>query len=443
MTALLLFAIILAFLVVAHELGHYVVARLRGVQVLEFGVGLPPRVFGIERGGTVYSLNLLPLGGFVRMLGEDEATMPKDPRAFSKKGPYSRLAILGAGAGVNALLPILLLTAVLALPHQVATSDVVIAEVVEGAPAHAAGVRAGDIVRVADGREVDRSSVLQEAIHLRLGADSTWEVERGSERFNVMLQPRIAPPPGQGATGIRIVNARVSVADVAPGSAAARSGLRAGDSLLLLRSESVLAQRLHQVLTEAGAEEALAAALSDVPGAGAQAVILRDGAIVTLPLADARALSGAALLERPTESRSQPLWVAFPNAFRELGDIMFAFRNEISRILAGASRLEVAGPVGIAQITGEVADAGLGPLITWTALLSINLAIFNLLPLPALDGGRMALVLLELARGGKRLAPERERLLHVLGFAMLMAVAVMISINDIRRLLSGGSLLGG
>ena len=93
--------------------------------------------------------------------------------------------------------------------------------------------------------------------------------------------------------------------------------------------------------------------------------------------------------------------------------------------------------MGIAQITGDVARAGLSPLITWTALLSINLAIVNLLPIPALDGGRITFVLLELARGGRRLAPQKERIVHLAGFALLIGTVIIISVNDIRRLVSG------
>ena len=100
----------------------------------------------------------------------------------------------------------------------------------------------------------------------------------------------------------------------------------------------------------------------------------------------------------------------------------------------------MAGPIGIAQITGDVARIGLSPLVTWTALLSLNLAIVNLLPIPALDGGRIAFVLVEMARGGRRLAPQKERLVHAVGFALLIGAIIAVSVNDVRRLLSGWSL---
>jgi len=130
-------------------------------------------------------------------------------------------------------------------------------------------------------------------------------------------------------------------------------------------------------------------------------------------------------------------------SFRQTWDVLVIFRNEVSRIIAGASSIDLVGPVGIARITSEVAGAGLSPLLMWTALLSINLAIVNLLPIPALDGGRIMFVLIELARGGRRLAPEKERIAHMVGFAILISGIVAVSIGDIRRIVSGESVFGG
>ena len=192
MTTVLLFLGILGFLVIVHELGHFTVAKLRGVQVLEFGLGYPPRVFGFKYGDTTYTLNLLPLGGFVRMLGEDTAPDPNDPRAFTNKGPFTRLAILVAGAAMNAIVPVFLLTIVLMLPQDVTVTDVVVTNVVPNAPAERAGVQPGDVVRVVDGRQIDNSTVLQQAIQLRLGAESTWEVEQAGVLRQVRLVPRVA-----------------------------------------------------------------------------------------------------------------------------------------------------------------------------------------------------------------------------------------------------------
>ena len=427
----LLFLAILGFLVVAHELGHLAAAKASGVRVLEFGVGFPPKALGFRFGGTDYRLNLLPLGGYVRMLGEDEAEGSSDPAAFANASALRRLAILSAGVAVNAVLPVFLLTAVLALPQDVATADVVVTRVTQDSPAASAGVEVGDVVREVDGRRVLHSPSLQQAIHLRLGAETVWLVEREGQRREARVRPRVDPPPGEGAAGVEIANARVAAAEVERGSAAATAGLQAGDTLVLIRGGGASEQTLRA--SDVGAALAAAAA-----GAGdVEALVLRRGRLVSLALADAGALDGAAWTERPPERQRLPLWRAFLGSFGWMGDIFVSFRNEVSRIAAGASSFEVAGPVGIAQLTGEVAGGGARPLVVWTALLSMNLALVNLLPLPALDGGRIAFVLVELARGGRRLAPEKERLAHMVGFAVLMAGVLLISVNDIRRLLEG------
>ena len=151
----LLFLAVLGLLVIVHELGHFTAAKLARVQVLEFGVGLPPRVFGFTWGGTTYSLNLLPLGGFVRMLGEED---PTAPASFAGKRAWQRLVILGAGSTMNAVLPVLLLTVVFMTPQPVLVTDVTVLSVAPGSPAERAGSEPGDLVRTADGKRIANSS---------------------------------------------------------------------------------------------------------------------------------------------------------------------------------------------------------------------------------------------------------------------------------------------
>lgn len=429
----LAFIAVLVVLVVVHELGHFAVAKLSGVRVLEFGVGYPPRLLSFTRGDTRYSLNLLPLGGFVRLLGEED---PRGPESFAAKSAWRRLAILGAGSGMNALLPVLLFTALFLTPQQVVVTDVAVLGVAPGSPAQEAGVLPGDVVRTASGRPVDNSTTLQKAIQLRLGADVTLEVERQGRLVEVRIpEARVAPPPGEGAVGVLLSEGRLTVAAAAPGTGAAVAGLREGDLLLRVGGS--------RVLNEGDPEAVVAAALAASPGSPVRIDVLRRGTLVTLELPpEAGGLDGLIVQARPTESRSQGPVGAVGSSLRQMWEVLVLFRNEVSRWLGGAGRIELSGPVGIAQATNEITRAGLSPLITWTALLSMNLAIINLLPIPALDGGRIALVLLELARGGRRLAPGKERMAHVIGFAALVAMIVAISVNDIQRVIAGGSIFG-
>ena len=422
---ILLFLAVLGLLVIVHELGHFAAAKLARVQVLEFGVGLPPRVFGFTRGGTIYSLNLLPLGGFVRMLGEED---PTAPASFASKRAWQRLVILAAGSAMNAVLPVLLLTAVFMTPQPVPVTDVAVVKVVPTSPAEQAGVETGDLIRSADGRRITNSSDLFIAINRRLGADTAWTVERRGRLVALRIpEVRVAPPEGEGAVGIFLTDARLTVALAAAGSPAEQSDLEPGDLLL-----SVGGRR---VLNEDSPQAALTAGIEASPGDPVPVEVLRRGLVVTLGVPpDEQALDGLIVEAYPEETRSMGPLAAFRASFAQIGEILLLFRNEVSRWIAGASSIQVAGPIGIAQMTGEVADSGISPLVLWTALLSINLAIINLIPFPALDGGRIAFVLLELVRGGRRLAPEKERFVHAAGFVLLIAAVIAISVNDLQRL---------
>ncbi len=424
---ILLFLLVLGSLVIVHELGHFFAARLARVQVLEFGVGMPPRAFGFSRGGTTYSLNYLPFGGFVRMLGEEG---PTGPASFAGKSAWQRLFILGAGSAMNAVLPVVLLTVAFMTPQPVAVTDVAVLSVAPGSPAEQAGVAPGDLIRDADGRRIANSSDLLVAINLRLGADTSWTVERRGRLIALHVPDvRVDPPEGQGAVGIFLTDARLTVASVASGSTAGRAGLMTGDLLLSVGER--------RVLNEGSLQSVLPAVIEASPGEPVPLEVLRRGVIVLLELPpDEGALDGVTVAVYPEETRSMGPLAAFRASFTQIGEILLLFRNEVSRWIAGSSSIQVAGPIGIAQMTGDVAESGISPLILWTALLSINLAIINLIPFPALDGGRIAFVLVEIVRGGRRLAPEKERFVHAAGFAMLIAAIVMISINDIQRLFS-------
>lgn len=434
---ILLFIAVLGFLVTMHELGHFTVAKLAKVRVLEFGVGLPPRVFGFTRGGTLYSINLLPIGGFVRMLGEED---PSAPDSFAAKPAWQRLAILAAGPAMNAILPVILLAGVFMLPQSVPVTDVAVTSVAPGSPAAQAGVLSGDLVQSADGRRVRTSADLVTAINVRLGADTRWIVSRDGRLVELHIaEARVAPPPGQGAVGVSLADSSLSVAGVSPGSPAARSGLQAGDLILGAGGRRVLSEEDLRAALADPAEEPQDALAPDTTTGTVTA--LRGGEVVTLePPPGAGALDGLTLTAKPDERQALGPIAALGAGLGRIADILLLLRNEASRWIAGTASIEVAGPIGIAQITGDVARIGVNPLITWTALLSLNLAVVNLLPIPALDGGRIAFVLVEMARGGRRLAPQKERFVHAVGFALLIGLIVAVSVNDVRRLLSGWSI---
>ena len=341
---------VLVVLIVFHELGHFVAAKALGVRVLEFGLGYPPRLFGVQRGETLYSINLVPLGGFVRMQGEND---PSEPRSLASKGVGTRFVILTAGPVMNLLLPIVIFTLIFALPQRALAGTVVIEEVAPDSPAAVAGLLPGDEILSIDGHPVENNADVAYALQLRLGARTSWEVQRGNETLTFSVIPRWNPPEGQGATGVRITT-----------------------------------EELQQV------------------------------------------------------TRRYTWWHAVPMSAQRVVEMLVLFKNEVYRWIIGASAPQLAGPVGIAQMTGEVARAGgVMSLMEFTALLSINLAILNILPIPMLDGGRLVFVAIEFVGRGRRVPPEKEGLVHLIGFILLIGLAIVITYFDILRVARGESFL--
>jgi regulator of sigma E protease len=235
-----------------------------------------------------------------------------------------------------------------------------------------------------------------------------------------------------------VVSEPVVVKVVAPASPAATAGIEAGDTLLSINDEPIqnTAQLRRSITLNLGNEIAIFVKHSDStteevrliprwkPPAGQGAVGIEF---------DPEAVLSSRIIGRQRDA----FWRAVPMAGREYVETFILFKNGILTTLIGAAPVQVTGPVGIAQITGEAAKAGLSPLLEFTAFLSINLALINIFPLPALDGGRIAFVVLEWIRRGKRISPKTEGLIHFIGFALLIAAMVAITYQDIIRIVEG------
>ncbi len=341
---------ILAGLILAHELGHFVTAKASRVRVDEFGLGFPPRLLSIKRGGTRYSLNAIPLGGFVKMAGEED---PKVTGSLASKSIGTRLLILSAGSLMNALLPLLLFSIAFMVPHDTLAGQVMVEEIATSSPAASAGIESGDVILSINEKPVRNINDLQRNIYLNLGKEITLLIKHSdSTTEDIGVIPRWSPPEGEGAIGVAV-----------------------------------------------------------------------------------------RLLNPTVISQHYPFWKAIPMGVSECIEAFVIFKNGILSMIIGTTPVAVAGPVGIAQITAEVAKAGISPLLEFAAFLSINLALINIFPLPALDGGRIVFVLLEWVRRGKRISPKIENVVHLVGFIMLMAAILIITYQDIIRIISGESLI--
>ena len=348
--AVIAFIGILAVLIIVHELGHFITAKASRVKVEEFGLGFPPRLLSIKRGETRYSLNAIPLGGFIKMAGEED---PKVTGSLASKGIGTRLLILSAGSLMNALLPLLLLSIAFMVPHDMLTGQVAVEEVAPSSPAASAGIESGDVILSINEKPVHNINDLQRNIYLNLGKEITLLIKHSdSTTEDIRVIPRWTPPGGEGAIGVAV-----------------------------------------------------------------------------------------RLLNPTVISQHYPFWKAIPMGVGGCIEAFVIFKNGILSMIIGAAPVAVAGPVGIAHVTAEVAKAGISPLLEFAAFLSINLALINIFPLPALDGGRIVFVLLEWVRRGKRISPKTENLVHLIGFSMLMAAILIITYQDIIRIISGESLI--
>ena len=441
MLTIVAFIGVILILVFIHELGHFTAAKLSGVRVLEFALGFPPRLFQVRRGETVYTLNLLPLGGFVKMQGEED---PGDPRSLAAQPMGTRAVILSAGAFMNLVLAIVLFSVVAMLPQRQIAGDVVVAGVSEGSPGATAGLQAGDVVRTVNGQRVENGADLEYQVQLRLGAKATFGVDRRGSRERVDVTPQWKAP----------ADARypVTIGSVAAGAAGEAAGLQRGDAIVEANGQAIVSLAALRAVVEqaAGTEVAL------VVERGGSQVETRVTPNLTPPegqgplgivIAAANEATGVlyGLDNQHIASRGVAAWRAVPAGFRQAGETLVLMKNGITKWFLGDSnpRDDLAGPVGIARVTGEAASLGITPLLLLMAALSLNLAIMNVLPLPALDGGRLLFVAIEFVRRGKRIPPKKEALVHMAGFVTLMIAAVVITYFDISRIAEGRSAFGG
>jgi len=348
---ILVFLLVLSLLVFVHEFGHFIVAKANGIKVEEFGFGYPPRLLTIARHGeTEYTLNAIPFGGFVRMLGEED---PSHPRSFAAQSKLVRAGVLLTGPVMNVLLAFLLLVGVGLIGLDIPIGSVTILEVAPGSPAAEAGLREGDIILSMDGLKIRNIYELRRYTSERLGQEVALSIKRGETTLSVHLTPRPEPPAGEGPMGVLIQT-------------------------------------------------------DDIVG---------------------------------TEKLRYSLGQAIAAGAKTTAAIFAAIFSGIAQMIQGTLTPDIRGPVGIAAATGEIAKYGLVPLMQFTAYLSVQLAILNLIPFPGLDGGRLAFIALEALRGGKRVTPEREGLIHLIGLVILISLMLMISYNDVVRVLSGEPVL--
>lgn len=497
-TNVVIFIVMLGVLVFVHEFGHFFTAKRLKIPVLEFGFGFPPRalVFARSEGridiqgrsivipkkfalpqnlivgsrvayktelqngretltgleviddesqgliatsqvqnldpGTEYSLNWIPIGGFVRLMGEED---PNVPGGFSTAKPSVRIPVLLAGVLMNfALAWLVFSTTAMIVPSYVSLQTTRITAVMPNSPAAIEGLKANDLIVAVNGIDVKNDyPTLSTMLRQNAGKNVMLTIVRNTKTLEpISIVPRANPPPGEGAVGIQLAGlAGPRILGVEPGSPAERAGVQPGDGLVFLADGKIPAKD----------EKEIADYVRTHPGFKVEWTLIRGGesigpVVVQLPdsVTDSNANLGlkisATIFDAPFEG------------LRSIATVALETPKFIGRVLRGEIQENAfVGVIGMAQATNELAQRGGAlTLFQWFGLLSLNLALVNLLPLPAIDGGRLVFVLLEIVRGGKRIDPQKEALVHLAGMIFLLGLMVVISFFDIQRLLAGKSI---
>lgn len=362
-TALLIFNVVfkalIAFsvLILAHELGHFIVAKKSGVWVEEFGFGLPPRIWGKKMGETIYSINWLPIGGFVRLHGETaDGKIAKPERAFVNKSKKKRIAVSLAGVAANFALAVLAFAVFYSFEGILVDAGVKVVEVAPDSPAAMAGFAADDEVLTVNSLEVKKVSEFQEIVAREKGEELAIDVKRGEEEERILVTPRSEHPQTQGPLGITIEPVEIT-------------------------------------------------------------------------------------------TYYPPLWQRpFVGIYQGFRDALFLSQAIIVGIFGLAGEVGqgqvpdgVVGPFGILALFVYVSKLGILPLLNFTGVFSVNLAILNLIPFPPLDGSRVVFIGLEKVFG-KKLIPKIESQIHIIGMIVLLAIMLGLTAREIPELIRSGSI---
>ena len=356
MLTAIIFIIVIGVLVLVHEFGHFVFAKRAGMKVEEFGFGFPPRLYGKKIGETIYSINWIPFGGFVKILGEDGDT--RAPRSFAQASFWNRLLVLVAGVIMNFLLAAVLLMFVNFFGLRIGLIDsqansakdlkVQIVSVTAGSPAEKAGLQPLDTIEGYKQGDtvvsVKTATDVQNAVASHLGQPLTLEIQSGSGVVEKTLTPRVNPPEGQGAIGI---------------------------SLALT---GTISYPWYQAMWHG----------------------ISDAAFLT---------------------------IATVQGYYDLLKTLF---------IHGRLSADVSGPIGIASLTGQAARVGFNYLLQFVAMISINLAVLNIIPFPALDGGRVLMLIIEKIKGSP-VHKNIEGWINTIGFYLLVSLMIYVTYKDIAK----------
>jgi regulator of sigma E protease len=431
MVTLLAFAFVLGVLVFVHELGHFLAAKRVGIRVLKFQLGFNPTVLAFKRGDTEYSIGALPLGGYVKMAGET----PEEPRTgrsdeFLSKTKWQRFQVLIMGPAMNIALALVLTTIVLYQGAEVPTYEdqpPVVGVVMPDSPAAKVSIRPGDRILSVSGNTVNTWEQFYIAIASRANREVPLRIQRDGQELAVNTTPVV--PPGQsrfevGDIGV-LPNVHPHIPTVNPGEPADKAGIKPGDIVLAVDGQPItFRSQLRDSIVKKPNQEITVSVMRNGQRLDIKATPEKrgDNGWLGIGLAD------------DTKSIKPGAIEAIGMSFRknlEYGTLIF--QTVWGLLTRETSPKQLMGPVAIAQLSGESAQLGWIALFSLMAMISLNLGILNLLPIPVLDGGHIFIMALEgIARRDFSVRVKEKMLLA--GFVVLMMLMVTVIYNDLTRI---------
>jgi regulator of sigma E protease len=427
-TTLLAFAFVLGVLVFVHELGHFMMARWHGVRVLTFSLGFGPKLIKVKRGDTEYAISAIPLGGYVKMAGEN----PDDQRTgsddeFLSKTKWQRFQVLIMGPLMNLGLAVVLLAIVLMQGAEIPSyqdQPVAIGKVEAGSAGERAGLQPGDVILAVGDESVPTWDKFLLTIGTKADRDVQLRVLRGEREQRLMVRPEGQGRFQVGDLGV-LPDVYPSVSSIVSGGRAEQAGLAAGDVIVAINNERVVFP------------QDVVGIISKNPEAPIEMRIRRDGAEQVVSVTPEKegevGRIGITIANQTITFRPGPLEAVGLSVQRNIEFSGLILKTLWGLIVGETSPKQLMGPVGIAQLSGESAQAGWIALFTLMATISLNLGLLNLMPVPVLDGGHILIMGLEVVARRDFSIQVKEKMFLV-GFVLLMALMVTVIYNDLTRI---------
>ncbi len=442
----LIVAAILAPLIVLHEFGHFMVAKLFGIRVDVFSIGFGKRLFGIKKGDTDYRVSLLPLGGYVKMAGENmDEQITGAPDEFMSKPKWKRFCVAMAGPVMNVLVAVVFLAVVLMFHNEVPAHwarPAVVRGVEPDSPAEKAGIQPGDLIVKIDGRERPIWRDVELQVLLFPDQDLPVTIKRGDSPRDLTLHvgSRMDGDDKIGFSGLMPADWKMVVKEVTPGTPAVAAGLEPGDQIVAINGK-----RVEQSYY---GSSVVVAAIQASNGSSVTLRVDRNGQILDL-VGEPQMMDGFYRLGFTPEVTgfeitTSPLspGTAIKQSIDENLRILSLTKTALGQVITGhrSMRETVSGPIGIAKLSKQAAEQGFWNAARFSSMISLNLGIFNLLPIPVLDGGLIFMLLLEAVLGlfGLPLTLRIKEKMMQVGFVMLLLLTAFVCFSDISKSVSSG-----